>query len=103
MTQASIVILAGSVAFCWVFSVLLILWFFRPRTRPNPRSKEMIMRKISVISTILVTLFLSSTGAHSATWCAHYGTGNGTNCGFHSYEQCQAAISGNGGYCSQSP
>jgi hypothetical protein len=99
--QTSIVIMAGSIAFCWLFSVVLILWFSRPRTWPKPRSKGMIMRTISVISAILVALFLSSVAANSATWCAHYGSGNGTNCGFHSYEQCQAAISGNGGFCSQ--
>jgi len=58
------------------------------------------MRTVSVISVILATLSLSTVGAHAAPWCAHYRNG-GTNCGFHSYEQCQAAISGNGGYCSE--
>ena len=62
--------------------------------------KEMIMRTVWVISIILATLSLSSDAALAATWCAHYGRG-GTNCGFHSYGQCQAAISGNGGFCSQ--
>jgi Protein of unknown function (DUF3551) len=36
-------------------------------------------------------------------WCALYGggglTGGGRNCGFWTYEQCMAALSGNGGYC----
>jgi hypothetical protein len=36
-------------------------------------------------------------------WCAQYGgggeTGGGRNCGFWTYEQCRAAISGMGGYC----
>ena len=34
-------------------------------------------------------------------WCAQYGTSsdNGTNCYFVTLEQCQAAISGNGGFC----
>ena len=58
------------------------------------------MRTVSIISAILATLSLSTVGAHAATWCAHYRNG-GTNCGFHSFEQCQAAISGNGGYCSR--
>jgi uncharacterized protein DUF3551 len=38
-------------------------------------------------------------------WCAQYGgfdTG-GRNCGFSTYDQCRAAISGNGGYCEQNP
>ena len=34
-------------------------------------------------------------------WCAQYGGrgGGGRNCGFWTYEQCMAAIWGNGGYC----
>jgi hypothetical protein len=35
-------------------------------------------------------------------WCAEYGTrggGGGTNCYFVTWQQCQAAISGNGGFC----
>jgi hypothetical protein len=37
-------------------------------------------------------------------WCAHYaGRIGGTNCGFVSFDQCQAALSGNGGYCGNNP
>ena len=36
-------------------------------------------------------------------WCAQYGggrgDGGGRNCGFWTYQQCRAALSGNGGYC----
>ena len=35
-------------------------------------------------------------------WCAQYGSGfdgGGRNCGFWTYQQCMAAIWGNGGYC----
>jgi hypothetical protein len=33
-------------------------------------------------------------------WCVQYGSrGGGRNCGFWTYEQCMAALSGNGGYC----
>ena len=35
-------------------------------------------------------------------WCAQYGAGmdgGGRNCGFWTYGQCMAALSGNGGYC----
>jgi hypothetical protein len=59
------------------------------------------MRRISAILIILATLCLSCGGANAATWCAYYGGQGGRNCGFHSFEQCQAAISGNGGFCSQ--
>jgi hypothetical protein len=36
-------------------------------------------------------------------WCAYYGTGGASNCGFYTYEQCRAAISGIGGKCLPSP
>ncbi len=39
-------------------------------------------------------------------WCAQYGGmggGGGRNCGFVTWEQCQAAISGVGGYCEPNP
>ena len=35
-------------------------------------------------------------------WCAQYSSGmdgGGRNCGFWTYHQCMAALSGNGGYC----
>ena len=35
-------------------------------------------------------------------WCAQYGEQSGArNCGFSTFAQCQATISGNGGYCEQ--
>jgi hypothetical protein len=38
-------------------------------------------------------------------WCAEYGGGRGgaTNCYFVTYQQCQWAISGNGGFCRPNP
>ena len=35
-------------------------------------------------------------------WCATYRNG-GNNCGFYTYEQCMAAVSGVGGFCNRSP
>jgi hypothetical protein len=32
-------------------------------------------------------------------WCAVYSSKGATNCGFLTWEQCWAAISGNGGFC----
>ena len=37
-----------------------------------------------------------------ASWCALYKTG-GTNCGFTSHAQCQASVSGVGGFCNEVP
>jgi len=36
-------------------------------------------------------------------WCAQYASPGSSNCGFTTYQQCQAALSGNGGYCSANP
>ena len=56
------------------------------------------MRAIQMAAITLAGLFLSGIGARAeGTWCAHYVLH--TNCGFHSLEQCQATVSGAGGFC----
>ena len=32
-------------------------------------------------------------------WCAQYGRKGGRNCGFSTYQQCMATVSGIGGFC----
>lgn len=49
-----------------------------------------------------------SAEAQSYPWCAYYdmggfGGGGATNCGFATWQQCQAAISGIGGSCGANP
>jgi hypothetical protein len=45
-------------------------------------------------------LALAASHAEGYPWCAQYGSDNGgTNCGFTTYEQCRAAVSGNAGFC----
>jgi hypothetical protein len=63
------------------------------------------MRTISFVVITFAALSLSTIGARAdGTWCAQYGGSNGgTNCGFYSFEQCEAARSGNGGFCSRNP
>jgi hypothetical protein len=44
--------------------------------------------------------------AQSYPWCAYYNMGGmagATNCGFATWQQCQAAISGVGGSCGANP
>ena len=62
----------------------------------------MAMRAIPIAA---ITLFLSSIGAHAdGTWCSYYSMpGGGSNCGFYSFEQCQANVRGIGGFCQQNP
>ena len=57
------------------------------------------MRTIAVAAILFAAFSLSSGARADGTWCAHYVLH--TNCGFYSYEQCEAARSGNGGFCSR--
>ena len=62
------------------------------------------MRTIPLVAITFAALFLSMIGARAdGTWCAQYGGKGLTNCGFYSFEQCQAARSGNGGFCFRNP
>lgn len=43
---------------------------------------------------------MSVSAAAAAPWCAAYRNGS-NNCGFYTYEQCMAAVSGVGGFCNR--
>ncbi|HEY6994398.1 MAG TPA: DUF3551 domain-containing protein [Xanthobacteraceae bacterium] len=61
------------------------------------------MRTIVVVATALGALSLTSIQALAdGAWCAYY-TKGATNCGFHSYAQCAADVSGIGGSCAPNP
>ena len=46
----------------------------------------------------------ASAQGQNSRWCADYGRGNSTNCGFVTYEQCRATIAGfNQGSCYPNP
>jgi hypothetical protein len=69
---------------------------------------ECNMLKLLTPLAISVLAVLASVQPGSAEviypWCAQYsGRAGGTNCGFVSYEQCRATVSGVGGYCSLNP
>jgi len=65
------------------------------------------MRTLAIMAVAFAALFQTGVSARAqytgGSWCANYGggRGGGTNCGFHSFDQCQAALSGNGGMCSR--
>jgi hypothetical protein len=62
------------------------------------------MRTIVLAATTLVALAFSPAAHADGSWCAQYsGRGGGTNCGFHSFEQCRATVSGIGGFCQPNP
>jgi hypothetical protein len=47
---------------------------------------------------LLAVSAAATTSAQAAPWCAFYGSST-YNCGFHSFEQCQATVRGAGGWC----
>jgi hypothetical protein len=66
-------------------------------------AEETSMRTIILATAALAAVSLTSIQAHAdGAWCAR-DTRGGTNCGFHSFAQCQADISGIGGSCSLNP
>jgi hypothetical protein len=61
------------------------------------------MRTIVIAAAALAALpFTSMHALADGAWCANY-TKGATNCGFHSYAQCLADVSGIGGYCAPNP
>ena len=62
------------------------------------------MRIIHLAAITFTALFLSTIGVLAdGTWYAQYGSPGATNCGFYSFEQCEAARSGNGRFCYRNP
>jgi Protein of unknown function (DUF3551) len=59
------------------------------------------MRVIAVIAITGAALSLSTVATRAGTWCANYSNQSGSNCGFYSFEQCRATVSGIGGFCSR--
>jgi len=60
---------------------------------------EALIRVLTALFIALGSLSLAIDGAHAAPWCANYGFR--TNCGFHTFAQCMATVSGNAGFCSR--
>jgi hypothetical protein len=57
----------------------------------------------SAVLASVILIFAISTYADAAAWCAYYDENAGTNCGFYTLQQCQADVSGVGGYCAPNP
>jgi Protein of unknown function (DUF3551) len=59
------------------------------------------MRTITVASLLGLALALAgANGARAGAWCAWYDPYT-YNCGFATFQQCQATVSGAGGYCAR--
>lgn len=59
------------------------------------------MHKLTLSGAFAVLLLAGGTGSASAApWCAWYDAYT-YSCGYFTFEQCLATISGNGGYCAR--
>jgi hypothetical protein len=69
-------------------------------------SKQPISPRIALAALALAGLALIDAGSARAetasAWCAYYDD-ESTNCGFATFAQCEADISGVGGFCSRNP
>ena len=63
------------------------------------------MRATYAVATVLTLLVGAGPGqAREYPWCAQYSTRGGpTNCGFDTFAQCRATVSGVGGFCNTNP
>jgi hypothetical protein len=71
----------------------------------GPKDREQDMRNIVISAILAMPLALSASAAAAAPeypWCARYDWTT-ANCGFVSFQQCLATISGIGGRCEPNP
>jgi hypothetical protein len=60
--------------------------------------KEIIMRILLALGLLIATLIIDARREAAAQWCAYYDPYTYT-CGFVSFNQCLATVSGVGGFC----
>jgi hypothetical protein len=59
-----------------------------------------LLNAVAMLVTLIAAFAVETANADPYRWCAQYGRKSGaTNCYFVTHAQCQAAISGNGGFC----
>ena len=70
------------------------------------RSALHILGAVGIAALSLATSVKTSEAQVIYPWCAHYigrDMGGAANCGFVTLAQCQATVSGNGGWCGINP
>jgi hypothetical protein len=68
--------------------------------------EDVVRKALFVIAAALALTALSGHQAAAAAYCAYSGGTRGggyENCGFYTWEQCLANISGMGGHCMRNP
>lgn len=58
---------------------------------------------LAALSAVMTMVPASSKAEVIYPFCAYYGRDSGTNCGFVTFQQCLATVSGIGGYCAENP
>lgn len=62
------------------------------------------MRALMVWGVVAAIGLLATQAAAQGAWCAEdYGPSAYRNCGYYTWQQCRAAVSGVGGHCYPSP
>jgi len=56
-----------------------------------------------LLALVALAVERSPATAQNAAWCAYYKGGAGTSCGFATFQQCMASVSGVGGTCNLNP
>jgi len=85
-----------------------LLRFYRtqaaPASIPAQQTDSIAARLVSIIAiTMSVVLVVAKASADPYPWCAVSGSSGSTNCSFVTLGQCQATISGIGGFCEPNP
>jgi hypothetical protein len=67
-------------------------------------NREEIMKAVLFFALLAATMVVNiqPSAAREYPWCANYGPST-RNCGFVSFEQCRATITGTGGFCAPNP
>jgi hypothetical protein len=55
--------------------------------------------KTILLALSVVAVVTTAAQAQNYPWCAYYNGHGGTNCGFSTFQQCQADVHGIGGFC----
>ena len=61
-------------------------------------ARSNIMGALAMLSLMLAMM---PSAQAEGSWCAHKSGTGGSNCGYYSFEQCMAAISGGASFCTQ--
>jgi hypothetical protein len=64
--------------------------------------EEAMKYSLFLLGVLVTTVMSAPAEAQNYPWCAYYGggaTGGATNCGFSTFAQCMATVTGIGGFC----